>query len=295
MKKLMAIGLAAVMAFGLAGCSGSQSAAASAESRSVESTSESQEESSANTKEAKETSSAEMEGTIDFEISHGVDEYGNKSLMLSYTNNTNHAILGGQFMSDLKKDLTSDEETLLSELQEECGVDDDDLSWAYFMAYNECYTDPGDTSKPAGYTFVLNTIDDEKYLDLADAGIATIVYLNNDKLYTVDYDFESKTFTSASPRGNAYDWLTSEIGLTIPQIDECPRVVSTDEEDSGFVYNYNVSLDEFEEYVDRCKEAGFSTVEFDGGSNCTLANDEGVELSIYYMSNDNTMNIRFNK
>lgn len=295
MKKLMAIGLTAVMAFGLVGCGGSQSAAVSVDSDSAEAASESQEESSANTKEAKETSSAEMEGTIDFEISHGVDEYGNKSLMLSYTNNTNHAILGGQFMSDLKKDLTSDEETLLSELQEECGVDDDDLSWAYFMAYNECYTDPGDTSKPAGYTFVLNTIDDEKYLDLADAGIATIVYLNNDKLYTVDYDFESKTFTSASPRGNAYDWLTSEIGLTIPQIDECPLVVSTDEEDSGFVYNYNVSLDEFEEYVDRCKEAGFSTVEFDGGSNCTLANDEGVELSIYYMSNDNTMNIRFDK
>ncbi len=295
MKKAMTIGLAVVMAFGLVGCSGSQSAAASSESGSTEAVSESQEETSTENKEAKSTTSAEMEGTIDFEISHGIDEYGDKSLMLSYTNNTNHPIIGGQFMSDLKKDLTSDEETLLSELQEECDVDDDDLSWAYFMAYNECYTDPGDTSKPASYTFVLNTINDEKYLDLADTGTATIVYLNNDKLYTVDYDFESKTFTSASPRGNAYDWLTSEIGVTIPQIEGCPTVVSTDEEDSGFVYNYNVSLDQFEEYVDRCKEAGFSTVEFDGGSNCTLSNDDGVELSIYYMSSDNTMNIRFNK
>ena len=128
MKKLMAIGLAVAMAFGLVGCGGNQSTAASAESDSAKAASESQEESSTNIKEAKGTSSAEMEGTIDFEISHGVDEYGNKSLMLSYTNNTNHAILGGQFMSDLKKDLTSDEEALLSELQEECGVDDDDLS-----------------------------------------------------------------------------------------------------------------------------------------------------------------------
>lgn len=293
MKKLMAIGLAVATAFGLVGCGGSQSAAVSS---STESTSESQEASSTAEKEpANDTSSAEMDGTIDFEISQGINEYGDKSLMLTYTNNTNHPIVGGQFMYDLKTDLTSDEESLLSQLQKEYEVDDDDLDWAYFLASNECYTEPGETAKPASYTFVLNTIDDLAYCDLADSGTATIIYLNNDKFYTSQYDFESKTFTPASPRGNAYDWMTSEIGLTIPQIDECPRVVSTDEEDSGFVYNYNVSLDEFEEYVDRCKEAGFSTVEFDGGSNCTLANDEGVELSIYYMSNDNTMNIRFNK
>lgn len=152
MKKLMAIGLAAVMAFGLAGCGGSQSAAASSKSSSP-TTPGSAFTDTKDTDDAKETHSAEMEGSIDYEISRGITDYGEKSLMLTYTNNTNHPILSAQFYFELKDDLTDEDNELLSKLQEEHEIDDDQMDWAYFQSNTECYTDIGESSKPSPFTF----------------------------------------------------------------------------------------------------------------------------------------------
>lgn len=293
MKKLMAIGLAVATAFGLVGCGGSQSAAVSS---STESTSESQEVSSGMNKNDAEPNSVEMEGTIDFEITQGIDEYGNKSLMLAYTNSTNHPILVADFMFDFRTDLEDGEKELLSALQSECNIDDDDLDWAYFRSYNECYTDPGDSSKPSSYTcLTTNTINNPQYCDLSDSGTVELVYLNDEKLYTVIYDIDSKAFTSASPKGDAYSWFTSENGLKIPQPEECPRIMSSDDEGYGFVYVYNVTLDTFEDYVEQCKDAGFTNEIYDTGASSTYTNDDGIELGLYFDSNSNRMTVTFNK
>ena len=293
MKKLMAIGLAAVMAFGLAGCGGSQSSAASAESRSVESTSESQEESSAEN--TKEKHSAEMEGTIDFEITQGLNEYGNKSVTLTYTNNTNHTIIDLEFDADLKKNLTSEEEDLLKTLQQETEVEDDDLSWAYFRSYNECYTEPGDTSKPSDFTFNLNYISDPNYYTLCDEGTLGVIYQDGDKLYTTVYNIDSKMFVSPSPRGNAYEWFTSEAASSIPKFEEHPTIVAVDEDGYGDATIYNVSLDQYEAYVDECKSAGFTTEVYDLGSGACFSNEDGIQLTYYYDSSNNTAGVSFNK
>lgn len=293
MKKLMAIGLAAVMAFGLAGCGGSQSAATNAESGSVESTSESQEE--ASTDATKEKHSTEMEGTIDFEIAQGLNEYGNKSVTLTYTNNTNHTIIDLEFDADLKKDLTSEEENLLKTLQQETEVEDDDLSWAYFRSYNQCYTEPGDTSKPSSFTFNLNYISDPNYYTLCDEGTLGIIYQDGDKLYTTVYNIDSKMFVSSSPLGNAYEWFTSEASRGIPKFEEHPTIVAVDEDGYGTATIYNVSLDDYEAYVDECKSAGFTNEIYDLGSGACFSNEDGVQLTYYYDSSSNVAGVSFNK
>lgn len=295
MKKAMAIGLAAVMAFGLAGCGANQSTAESAESSSKEAVSESQEETSTENKEAKGANSVEMTGTIDFEITEGVNEYGNKSLMLTYTNNTNHSIIDLEFDADLKTDLTTEEEDLLKTLQQETDVKDDDLSWAYFRSYNQCYTEPGDTSKPSSFTFDLNTISDPEYYNLCDEATLGIIYQSGDKLYTTIYNIDSKLFVSPSPRGNAYDWFTSEDASGIPQFEEHPTLVTVDEDEYGVAMVYNVSLDEYESYVDSTKEAGFDNEIYDLGSGACFSNEDGVQLTYYYDSSSNVAGVSFNK
>ena len=87
--------------------------------------------------------------------------------------------------------------------------------------------------------------------------------------------------------------MTSDIGLSIPQPEGFPTLVSSDDENYGFVYVYSVSLSDFETYVDKCKEAGFSKVDFDGGDNVTIVNDEGTELSLYYEASSDRMVVRF--
>ena len=293
MKKLMAIGLTAVMALGLAGCGGSQSTAVSVESGSAEAASESQEESS--TDDTKEKHSTEMEGTIDFEIAQGLNEYGNKSVTLTYTNNTNYTILDLEFDADLKKDLTSEEENLLKTLQQETEVEDDDLSWAYFRSYNECYTEPGGTSKPSSFTFNLNYISDPNYYTLCDEGTLGIIYQDGDKLYTTVYNIDSKMFVSSSPLGNAYEWFTSEASSGIPKFEEHPTIVAVDEDGYGTATIYNVSLDDYEAYVDECKSAGFTNEIYDLGSGACFSNEDGVQLTYYYDSSSNVAGVSFNK
>lgn len=293
MKKLIAIELAAAMAFGLVGCGGSQSTAASVENGSAEAASDSQEETSAD--DTNETHSTEMKGTIDFEIAQGLNEYGNKSVTLTYTNNTNHTIIDLEFDADLKKDLTSEEENLLKTLQQETEVEDNDLSWAYFRSYNECYTEPGNTSKPSDFTFNLNYISDPNYYTLCDEGTLGIIYQDGDKLYTTVYNIDSKMFVSSSPRGNAYEWFTSEASSGIPKFEEHPTIVAVDEDGYGTATIYNVSLDDYEAYIDECKSAGFTNEIYDVGSGACFSNEDGVQLTYYYDSSSNVAGVSFNK
>lgn len=288
MKKLMAIGLTTVMAIGLVGCGGSQSST-------IEKTEPSTPAEAFNSEKSdtKETHSAEMEGTITYELSRGITDFGEQSLMLSYTNNTNHPIVSAQFLFDIKEDLTEEEKDLQSQLQNKFEIDDGQMDWAYFQSNTDCYTDCGEASKPSAFTFFLNCITDETYCNLADYGKAQIIYVDGEKYYQSTFDFYSQTFTPASPYKNAFEWFTSEIGATIPQPDGLPTLVSTDEETKGFAYVYNVSLDTFETYVDTCKNAGFSKVDFDGGDNITIGNDSGTNLSLYYSSSDNSMVVKF--
>ena len=295
MKKAMAIGLAAVMAFGLVGCGASQSTAASAESDSTETVSESQEETSTETDSAKEKHSVEMDGTIDFEIAQGLNEYGENCLTLTYTNNTNHAIIDLEFDADLKKDLTDEEENLLKTLQQETDVKDDDLSWAYFRSYNECYTEPGDIAKPSSFTFDLNTISNPEYYSLCDEATLGVIYQEGDKLYTTVYNVDSKMFLSPSPFSNAYDWFTSEVASNIPKFEEHPTIVTVDEDGYGTATVYDVSLDEYESYVDECKAAGFTNEIYDLGSGACFSNEDGIQLTYYYDSSNNTAGVSFNK
>lgn len=296
MKKAMAIGLTAVMAVGLAGCGGTQSVAVSSENGSTEAVSESQEETSTeNTDSTKEKHSAEMEGTIDFEVTQGINEFGEKSLVLTYTNNTNHAIIDLEFDADLKSDRTSEEEDLLKTLQQETDVKDDDLSWAYFRSYNECYTEPGDTAKPSSFTFDLNTISDPKYYSLCDEATLGIIYQDGDKLYTTVYNVDSKMFVSPSPRGGAYEWFTGEDATNIPKFENHPTLVTVDEDGYGVAIVYNVSLDEYESYVDESKTAGFTNEIYDLGSGACFSNEDGIQLTYYYDSSNNTAGVSFNK
>lgn len=295
MKKAMAIGLAAIMTFGLVGCGGSQNAATSVERSSVESTSENQEASSTKTGVPKEKHSVEMDGTIDFEVAQGLNEYGENCLMLTYTNNTNHTIIDLEFDADLKKDLTDEEENLLKTLQQETDVKDDDLSWAYFRSYNECYTEPGDTAKPSSFTFDLNTISNPEYYSLCDEATLGVIYQEGDKLYTTVYNVGSKMFVSPSPFSNAYDWFASEVAGNIPKFEEHPTIITVDEDGYGTATVYNVSLDEYESYVDECKAAGFTNEIYDLGSGACFSNEDGVQLTYYYDSSNNTAGVSFNK
>lgn len=83
-------------------------------------------------------------------------------------------------------------------------------------------------------------------------------------------------------RANEYRWPDSQLAGMIPRPDsKYGRIVS--ESESGFYIEiYEISKNQFEDYIEECKDAGF-TVDYSRQDNYYLANDgEGYSLSLMF-------------
>ncbi len=101
--------------------------------------------------------------------------------------------------------------------------------------------------------------------------------------------------TSSGYRNSApdtpYDWPAGSIADVIPQPDGENGTLYYQSEDSMSLDVSMGGLTEFREYVNACKDNGF-TVDVEGGNNRFSAyNEEGYHLDLYYYESENYMSI----
>lgn len=88
-----------------------------------------------------------------------------------------------------------------------------------------------------------------------------------------------------------YVWPNSEIADLIPQPKSNLGEVNWDNEDSFDIDVYKTSREDYETYVESCKEAGF-TVDYSRHDDSYYADDDnGNSLSLRYDANEKKMNI----
>ena len=92
----------------------------------------------------------------------------------------------------------------------------------------------------------------------------------------------NKTETADSEYDTVVEWPDSEIGNLLPETDAKARSISIDSE---YIYAYvQMTKDEYKDYVDKCKENGFTVDESssDDGEYCyyDAKNKDGYELSL---------------
>lgn len=91
-----------------------------------------------------------------------------------------------------------------------------------------------------------------------------------------------------------YSWPTSGIATLLPQPESIYGEVISDSEDHFSITVYRVSQNDFNAYVDACKEEGF-TVDYNGSSSSYFAEDsKGNSISLFYDEDEKEMSIRIN-
>lgn len=276
MKKLISVCLAAFVVVALASCGGSGSSGGT----------------------------NEVKSKVDIEdIAWNVDTSivdGERVVSFEYTNNSKYTITGLKMSfveksdateeqlnaayEDMAKTLDVSEETK-TEIQER-GIE--------MSTESERIVKAGETTKNIELNYYEGYYDVENidHYNLVEPDIATYSYIDENKIYTVNYDFKADKYTVEQDIKTAVYWPSSEIAKLIPQPE---AEVIENELDNGetsfFVEVRGVDKAALDEYVAQCKEKGFTVNATSYDGDYTAKNAEGYNLIIMYYEDDFTMDI----
>lgn len=105
------------------------------------------------------------------------------------------------------------------------------------------------------------------------------------------YNTISRKIEEKEEKTSEYRWPDSELAGMIPQPDSPYGRISSESKRSFMIDIYGVSEKQFEDYVDQCKEYGFSVDYSKLSSHYSADNPEGYSLSITYDDYDQDMRI----
>lgn len=246
-----------------------------------------------NEKTDKPSSSAIKEKINIEDIAWNVDEGivdGDRYVLLNYTNNTQYTLTNFEITFKEKTGVTEEEKlNFYSDIQKKFEASDEDMedikSRPISMhAETDRVVNPSESISNAncyyygGYTY-LKDID---HYNLVEPDIATIKYIDEDKIFIVYYDYGSKKYSTETETEIAYQWSQTDLGSKIPKPDV--KVVESGRDDEAiFMFDaYGLSLEQFNAYVEECKGLGY-TVEpgsFEGFYSAD--NAEGYNVYLHY-------------
>lgn len=244
----------------------------------------------------KEASSIKIED-IDWAVDEGVDN-SKRYVMLSYTNNSKLTISEIEMTFSEKSDITEEQKTkYLEDMKKELKLDDSkENDKNTFEQLKEepismrvdsekvCHQGESVTNEKFCYYSGIHYVMNIEHFNLCEPDIATIKYIDNDKIFTVNYDFKSKKYTKDSKEEIAFNWTEKEIGNKIPKPKAEIVTCSSDNEDYFSFDIYGWTLDDFNSYVKECKEMGYTVDIAEHEGFYSADNENGYNI---YLSFDN--------
>jgi len=234
------------------------------------------------------------------DISWNVDEGiidGDRYVLLNYKNNSKYTISSFEITFKEKTGVTDEEkENFFTDVKKRFEISDDDiaeLKEESISMYAETYkvANPGESVKDA-YCFYYSgfyTVKDVDHYNLVEPDIATIKYIDDDKIYTIFYDFVSKKYSVEDEVVVAYEWSTTDLGNKIPK-PEVKVVEGGRDDESVFMFDaYGMSLDQFDAYVEQCRALGYTVDESSHEGFYSADNAEGYNVYLYYENDDDNM------
>lgn len=237
---------------------------------------------------------------IAWSVDEGVID-GERYVMLSYTNNSKYTISNIEISFKEKDKLTDEQKTKyfedIKKIAEVDESDPDDVSDFQELKSREISMSvesnqvcrPGESVSNqkchyySGYFYLRNI----EHYNLVEPDIATIKYIDSNKIVTVNYDFKSKKYTKDTKTDVAFYWTEKEIGNIIPK----PKadIVSCDgiDYDDSFSFNiYGWTLDEFNSYVKECQSKGFTVDKREYEGFYSADNENGYNVYLSYDEDD---------
>lgn len=225
---------------------------------------------------------------------------GEKYVLLDYTNNSKYTVTDFEMTFKEKGSVTEeDKENFYNEIKDKFSMSDDDISELKqrdisMHAETEKIVEPGESAKNINcyYYSGIYYLKDINHFNLVEPDVATIKYINDNKIYTSYYDFSTKKYSEDENTEEAYYWTTSELGTKIPKPDVkvVKKYISDNENSFGFEA-YGLSLDQFNEYVDKCKQLGFTVDESSYEGYYSADDKDGYNVYLSYKEDDDYMTV----
>ena len=249
---------------------------------------------------SKTTSSSPKEKINIKDIAWNVDEGivdGERCVLLGYTNNTNYTITSFELTFKEKKNITEEEKSkLYSEVKESCGLTDE-----YKNSSISMYADSNQVvSKKESISNVHCCYDNYYYVKninhykLMEPDIATIKYIDNNKVYTEYYDFSAKKYSLDKETQIANQWSKTELGDKIPKTNAKVVEIIRDDQINFTFKAYGLSRDQFNAYVEECEKRGYN-VDLSYVDGFYSANSkEGYNIKAMYDEDDHSITAAIN-
>lgn len=222
---------------------------------------------------------------------------GERSVCMALANNSPYTIAELEITFVQTASVTDEElEAYYADIKELLSADDDDMEEVRskdisMYAHTSKLIAAGESTSDislyyySGWYYMKN-ID---HYALVEPDIATIKFIDGDKVYTEYYDFQTNKYTIEDDATEAYQWTTSALGDKLPKPETEIVAVSIDYDDSFSFDAYGMSLEDFNAYVKQCKSMGY-TVDSSEWEGFYSANDEtGYDLYMNYDEDDDEM------
>ena len=95
-----------------------------------------------------------------------------------------------------------------------------------------------------------------------------------------------------SSNSEKIEWSAFELSSVLPEIDTNKGRVLTDSERTLNVYICNITNEEYKEYVDKCKDKGFTVESKKDGNDFEAFNNDGYKLSLWHNESDEELHIQ---
>lgn len=222
---------------------------------------------------------------------------GDRYVLLNYTNNTPYTLTNFEITFKEKAGVTEEEKmNFYSDIQKKFETSDKDMKELKnrpisMHAETDRVVNPSESVSNVncyyyGGSFYLKDIN---HYNLVEPDIATIKYIDEDKIFTVYYDYSSKKYSTEAETETAYQWSQTDLGNKIPKPDV--KVVECGGDDEAiFMFDaYGLSLDQFNAYVEECKKLGYIVDPGSFEGFYSADNADGYNVYLYYDENSYSM------
>lgn len=210
--------------------------------------------------------------------------YEEPAAVFGYKNNSDFTIVRLDLEFMMKQDITAEELIVFDSLKDIRELSEDDILSFEPVVYDYMVCDSGE--EVVGATcymeYNLEPINAEqcKFMDLNCAEIYFVAVDN--KIHRVRYSAENDEYLLAEETIELYNWSNSEYANMLPKPDTRIVEIDYDKEDYFQCSAYDMSFEDFQAYMKKCEEKGFSWNE-DNSTSCWANNEEGYTLHVRYL------------
>ena len=228
---------------------------------------------------------------------------GERYIMMDLVNNSPYTIMELNITFTEKKDVSEEEkEAFYQEIKEDIGLSDEDIEQIKdrpleMYAQTDKIVDSNESLNNQhayyyeGYVYLKNP----RLYEMVEPDIATIKFVCEDKIYVEYYDFHSKKYSFKDTKEDAFYWTDSTLGDKIPK-PEVQIVQEIGDYEGSFSFEaYGVTKEDFNKYVEECKESGYTAEAEDLGDYYSAKDSEGYSLSVNFSEDTESFDVSIDR